>query len=364
LLGNKKESVNINDLIGGNIYNNVIKNFVLLDQENPISWHFDAGKFINFFSKIAQKNNKVNFIDSKILNGCIYDDEIKYINDKDKKIVADYYIFATGDQKINVDFLNINYKDMSNILLTDTALAFPLKYKNKKQELHPYTVAKTMNNGWRWITPTWSRIGTGYVFSSKHIDPEKAKKEFVEDVGIKKIEPFLVDFTPKINEKPMKKNWCTIGMASGFLEPLDAPGLSITIDQVMDKIPKYLKFINDNKNLHQQEYFLEQLNNYLFKIYKFWCCFILTQYKTCYRKDTKFWKDQKNVFWEEYDTIIDTIRNSGQFPGWAGMINHTVAAKDVGWKTFSELKPYQILEKTGDLINHMEYIVKIRNKEF
>ena len=89
-----------------------------------------------------------------------------------------------------------------------------------------------MKNGWRWITPTQSRIGTGYVFSDNHISIDEATNEFLEDIGDKTIKPFLVDFNPKCNKRPFKFNSCTIGMSSGFLEPLDATGLQISIQAI------------------------------------------------------------------------------------------------------------------------------------
>ena len=57
-----------------------------------------------------------------------------------------------------------------------------------------------MNNGWRWITPTQSRIG---MFSVTR------RVEEAPDIGLK----FVVDFDPKYNEKPFKTNSCTIGMS-------------------------------------------------------------------------------------------------------------------------------------------------------
>jgi hypothetical protein len=42
----------------------------------------------------------------------------------------------------------------------------------------------------------------------------------------------VVDFTPRKVKRTFKENYCSIGMAAGFLEPLDAPGLSITIQNI------------------------------------------------------------------------------------------------------------------------------------
>ena len=73
-----------------------------------------------------------------------------------------------------------------------------------------------MKNGWRWITPTWSRIGTGYAFSSNHVSDDEAVKEFLEDIGDTSLEPNVVDFTPKVNKSTFGANYCNIGMANGI----------------------------------------------------------------------------------------------------------------------------------------------------
>ena len=48
--------------------------------------------------------------------------------------------------------MSSKYTSLSSYLLTNKALVYPLKYKNKREQFHPYTVAKTMKSGWRWIT--------------------------------------------------------------------------------------------------------------------------------------------------------------------------------------------------------------------
>ena len=58
-------------------------------------------------------------------------------------------------------------------------------YNDKERELVAYTECTAINNGWVWNIPLWERIGTGYVFSSKHISDEDAKEEFIEHLESK-----------------------------------------------------------------------------------------------------------------------------------------------------------------------------------
>ena len=263
-------------------------------------------------------------------------------------------------------FNGLNYND---VLLTNKAVACPLEYTDNKSQFHPYTVAKSMKNGWRWITPTQSRIGTGYVFSDKHISIDEATNELLKDIGDRKpiIDPFVVDFTPRRVKELFKGNVCTLGMAAGFLEPLDAPGLALTL--------KYLGYIEEvvnnfvNWNVHETKMYL---NKEAVIDYEFFCSFILHQYKTCNRTDSSFWIDQKNVEFEPYNNILTQvfdppISQSGHvmYPGFVRepwMFYNSTAGKDIRWKVKIDeplvditRKNYQahLLHNHRDLINQM-----------
>lgn len=117
-----------------------------------------------------------------------------------------------------------------------------------------------MKYGWRWIIPTQYRIGTGYVFSDNHISVDEATNQFLEDVGDKTIKPFVVNFNPKCNERTFKTNSCTIGMSNTFLEPLDASGVSLSIDAI-NMLTSLLELKHKNINYLSV---LKISNNYLF----------------------------------------------------------------------------------------------------
>lgn len=360
-LANKNPDTHIHDLIGNKMWNFVQKNEVSLNTEEHIhSWHFDAGKFINFLKKINLKDEKVNFIDDTIID-CkfLVGDQIQYIVGESKiKYTADYFINCCGDNKLNEKVFKEEYESLSSYLLTNKALVYPLKYTNKKDQFHPYTVAKPMKHGWRWITPTQSRIGTGYVFSDNHISIDEATNEFLEDIGDKTIQPFLVDFNPKFNKRPFKSNSCTIGMSNGFLEPLDAPGISITISAIkyLIEILKYKKDISKLLSFNKKIY---KSNIEMCLGYEWWCAFILHQYKTCWRNDTQFWIDHKNVKCDFYDQIIDSmyyvpthLLEKHEYM----MFFLTTAGKDIQWKSKVTQKPFPVEQLDTKTIHHLEYI--------
>lgn len=355
-----KGNVYIHDLIGKFLFQATTNNHILSGigskpsqfLEYPNSWHFDAGKYIKYLKKLALNNNKVSFIEDTIVD-CVFDGDtiLEIISESGKRIQADYYINTSGATEKTNKIFKQEYNDLSDVLLTDKALFYPLKYEDKKKQFHPYTVAKTMKYGWRWITPTWSRIGTGYAFSSKHISVDQAVDEFIKDIGDETIVPNVVDFHPKYNKVTYRKNSCSAGMANGFLEPLDAPGLALT---------SYILF--GLEDIFERGRSVEDLNDYLSESYKWWACFILAQYKTCHRNDTDFWIDHKNVNYDFYQGIADNLGT--ELDSTAGglaktpwmdmmMFYHTMSAKNLKWN--SE-KPFEVLSPAIRTVNHYTWI--------
>ena len=360
-LANKPKNVSINDIVAVNLQKAIADNKVFMeDTFYPKSWHFDAGKYIKFLSEYCLGDGSVIIFDETVVECVKHGDKIiKLITNENRVIEADYYIFATGDNRDTNKILEEEYASLSDVLLTDKAFVYPLEYTNKREQFHPYTVAKTMKHGWRWITPTYSRIGTGYVFSSNHVSEDEALDEFFNDIGDKTIEPRLVKFTPRYNTKTFKENHCTIGMSNGFLEPLDAPGLTLTIDVI-----NHLKLIfNQNTQINNPD-LLSTLRDYanerMVSRYEFWASFILTQYKTCARKDTKFWKDHRKVKYAPQQYILSLLDDYNIDHHDYVMFMHTIAAKDQTWKSTTKVLPFRQLEYPLASLHHLDYINEIR----
>jgi tryptophan halogenase len=364
LLANKDPNIHFHSLLGNKLWKYIHKNQVCLnDNDYRFSWHFDAAKFKKFLISKLKNNSKINFIEDTIKN-CIFGEnkKILYISgENNKKYIADYFVNCCGENYLNEVFGD-KYISLSPYLLTNRALVYPLKFTNKKDQFHPYTVAKTMKYGWRWITPTQTRIGTGYVFSDNHISVDQATHEFLEDIGDKTIAPQLVNFNPRINQNIWKSNYCSIGMSSGFLEPLDAPGLAMTVGQIGTLISIIEKIDKINQNIIDKKELEIDIKNYNFRdllYYQWWCSFILLQYKTCWRNDTQFWIDHKNVFCDFFESIIKTLEypNDELFDRYEyEMFFKTIAAKDIKWKSKIKHVPYKIEQQDSKTIHHLEYI--------
>ena len=319
----------------------------------PYTIHFDANKFIKKMWSLAESEEKIKIKIGTAVD-LIYDDDIAktLVLDNGETIDADYFVSCVGQTAFNQRLFNEEYKSYSDVLLTNKAVVTPLQYTDKPNQFHPYTVAKTMKNGWRWITPIWSRIGTGYVFSDNHISVDEAKEELVKDIGFEpNVEPFVVDFTPRKILNPFKKNTCTVGMAAGFLEPLDAPGLSLTSRAII----LLEDVLNDRINI-------EDANQSLDNSYNQWMSFILLQYKTCHRNDTQFWIDHKNVeseiFNEKYNEIISG-KHFSKYPRERlvqepSMYYITMKGKGINWDVDTDALPEKVKQPKSS-VDHYTY---------
>ena len=385
-LSNKDEKKYIHDLVSSNLYLNSKNNKIPVNSPNFYygkSWHFDAGKYILYLKKLLKSSSStknINIIDGEVI-GCQFnsDDSIKnIILSFNQQIEADYYIISTGKSKEISNIFKIKYEDLSNILLTDKALFFPKPYENIEKEIHPYTIAKTMKNGWRWITPTQSRVGTGYVFSSNYISVEDAIKEFQEDIQNSQISPNVVDFEPKYNRNTFNKNYMTLGMSNGFLEPLDAPGLSIScaLTMLLDNIFHDKKQYNNILNKNYEECDFYHLNQFVEKFYKGWAAFILSQYKTCHRTDTDFWKEYKTIEFDHLTNLMENLYNceiedklldindpkiiiNSIESDIIMMIQNTLSSKNIRWKSQNDKNPIKINDSECSFIDHYSFIKKI-----
>lgn len=327
-LGNLNKSANENHYMMP-MFDDIVHNhrFNFNCHAQNYSFHFDANKLISSLEKFSTQIENITHVRDTVVdcqkdNGTIH----KLILKENKELKADYYVNCIGQTAFNQKVFDEVYHDYSDILLTDKALFYPLPYTNKEKEFHPYTIAKAMKYGWRWITPTWSRIGTGYTFSSKYITVEEAKQEFCEELGDSSVDPFVTDFYPRRVDKVFKDNYCTVGMAAGFLEPLDAPGLDLT-----------MKSIVLLSNILTQRMSIEEANQTILHEFNTWACFILHQYKTSIRTDTDFWIDHKNISFNYYDNIIQQLFNNKEgisvLEPW--MFYNTSAGKGQRWKVYN-----------------------------
>jgi tryptophan halogenase len=254
----------------------------------------DAYKFGQTLKeKIALPNGVIFIEDDAISAPLNANGEIDYIETANHgKIKSDLYIDCTAFKSFLIgQSLNVPFESFSDVLVNDRAVVANIPYFDKEKELTVWANCTTLKNGWLWNIPTWDRLGTGYVYSSRFVDDETALKEFKEGLRVEygnradNIEARYVKFTPGARKKMWHKNVLAIGLSAGFLEPLRSTGLMMTHNNIL-RVVSLLSTKNCFVNSIDKDMFNRQSKNEIL-LYK---DNVAAHYAFCRRKDSEYWR--------------------------------------------------------------------------
>ncbi len=203
--------------------------------------HFEAAAFARFLSARAQAQG-VRHVDATI-EDVELDGESGNIAalklDDGRRIEGDLFIDCTGFRALLIgQALGTSYIDWSDILPCDRAVAMPCE---RSGPMTPYTRSTALKAGWQWRIPLQSRVGNGYVYASTHISDDEAVATLKARLeGEALAEPNLIRFTTGKRERVWVKNCVALGLASGFLEPLESTSITLIqtgIERLIDYFP-------------------------------------------------------------------------------------------------------------------------------
>ena len=192
------------------------------------AFHVDAGKLVTYIQKKIE--NSIEIIRKEVVkvnrSGNNEVTSLELINGS--VIKADLFIDCTGFTSVLKTQKRIDVKDR---LFCDTAVAGRISYNNKIEETRPYVICDAVDHGWIWRIPTNERLGSGLVFNRSVTDPETAKDELVKywNGRLNRDSIRVIDWTPFYIENAWEDNVVSIGLSSGFVEPLESTGISLII---------------------------------------------------------------------------------------------------------------------------------------
>lgn len=262
------------------------------DIESVYSYNFDAIKFAEVIKQKVCIPNGVKFVEGQLkqvkLNDFGFIQDIKLWDQQ--KFKADLYIDCSGFKGALIEaVMNEPFIPFSDSLFCDKAIAAPIPYKDKKIEMEPYSRLYTMNSGWLWKTPIYDRIGSGYVYSSRHISDEDAEKEFREFHNGYDGKVLKINMRIGTRERVAVKNVVACGLAGGFAEPMESTGIS-TFQGIMATLATEL----EKSNLNYTSQTIDAINKDNIDMMIDIRDFIQAHYLLCNREDTPFWKDVKS----------------------------------------------------------------------
>jgi tryptophan halogenase len=210
-----------------------------VDFEN-FDWavHFDAGRFAAYLRQFAEARG-VRRIDARV-SEVLRDGEKEHVRgirlDSGEQLEGELFIDCSGFHRLLIErSLQAGFVDWRHWLMCDRAVALPCAAADA-QNIEPYTRSRALDAGWSWRIPLQNRVGNGYVYSSDHISDDEAVAALRAQLeGAVLAEPNFVKFRAGHVRRFWIGNCVAIGLASGFLEPLESTSISL-IQMGIDKL--------------------------------------------------------------------------------------------------------------------------------
>ena len=157
-----------------------------------------------------------------------------------ERIEGDLFVDCSGFRSLLLGgTLAEPWEDWSRWLLCDRACALPCT--PPPGPIEPLTRVTGMKAGWRWRIPLQHRVGNGYVYSSAHISDDEAADAITAAIeGEPMAEPRILKFRAGRRRNSWSRNVVAIGLASGFLEPLESTSIYLVqaaITQLVELFP-------------------------------------------------------------------------------------------------------------------------------
>ncbi|MBE8716126.1 tryptophan halogenase family protein [Cellvibrio polysaccharolyticus] len=309
------------------------------------AYHFDAALYAKFLRKLAENNN-VTRIEGKITGVVTGTDNgfIESVTLASGQIIAgELFIDCSGFRGLLIEqTLHTGYEDWSHWLPCDSAVAVQTTLVKSPV---PYTRAIARDFGWQWRIPLQHREGTGLVYCSRYLSDEDAKKTLLRNVdGEPFFEPRVIKFRPGQRLKHWNKNCVALGLASGFIEPLESTSIHL-IQQGILRLVRL--FPSGGVRQSDIDTFNAQTKIETDNVRDF----IILHYHATQRTDTPFWRYCRNM------TVPDSLAKKLELFRQSGKIFR------VPGEFFGENSWVQVLLGQGVVPQHYHQIVDIMSDD-
>jgi tryptophan 7-halogenase len=253
------------------------------------AFHFDASLYAAYLSGIAQDMG-VRRIDG-LIGGVQLDPEsgdVRALKLADgRELAADFFIDCTGFRGLLIEqALQTGYENWSHWLPCDRAIAVP---SARSGPLLPYTRATAQEAGWQWRIPLQHRTGNGHVYCSAHTSDERAREQLLANLDSQPLaEPRPLRFTTGRRRLLWNRNVVCIGLASGFLEPLE----STSIHLIQVTIQRLILMFPHRGEVEERR---REFNRAAIAEYDYIRDFIILHYAANERQGDPFWDACRNM---------------------------------------------------------------------
>jgi tryptophan halogenase len=192
------------------------------------AYHFDAGLYARYLRGYAEARG-VKRREGRI-SEVVLDRETGHVASlhlaDGNDIAGDFFIDCTGFIGLLISrAMGVGYVDWSHLLPCDRAVAVGCERSGR---MTPFTRSTAREAGWQWRIPLQHRIGNGHVYASAFISDDEAVATLLANLdGAPLGEPRLLRFTTGRREKFWHGNVVAVGLAAGFMEPLESTSIQL-----------------------------------------------------------------------------------------------------------------------------------------
>ncbi|HBS34469.1 MAG TPA: tryptophan halogenase [Parvularcula sp.] len=271
------------------------------------AFHFDASLYARFLRGRAEAAG-VRRVEGKIVEvrRRAADGFIEGVTlEGGARIDGEFFIDCSGFRGLLIEgALAAGYEDWTHWLPCDRAVAAPCAHG---AAIRPYTQASARKSGWQWAIPLQNRVGNGHVYCSRHISDDEAAAVLKENLEGELLgEPRLLRFVTGMRKRQWVKNCVSLGLASGFLEPLE----STSIHLIQSGVSRLVSMFPDR---HFDAALIDEFNRQSRFEFERIRDFIILHYHANERTDSPFWIERREMAVPEVLAAkLDLFRSTGR----------------------------------------------------
>ncbi|MFD1951822.1 tryptophan halogenase family protein [Sphingomonas arantia] len=254
------------------------------------AYHLDAGKFSGFLQRHCCDVLGVRHVLADVTEAVVDEsgDIAMVRTEQAGDIPGDLFVDCTGFAALLIGrTLGVPFKSCADTLFCDTALAIQVPYPDDEAPIASHTISTAQSAGWTWDIGLPTRRGVGHVFSSSHISVDEAERELRAYIGDAAGDLPVRKLSIRAGHREIfwKNNTVAVGLAAGFLEPLEASAIvliELSAKLIADQLPA-CREVMDVVARRFNETTLYRWGRII--------DFLKLHYALTQRTDTDFWRD-------------------------------------------------------------------------